>query len=151
MDSRRWSELWPKGASSLTKSELQSLDEAEFQKLAQMVARREQKTTGQKKSARKIRRRLQLKRRSEKRIPFSKKALSYRYLDCPNLACIKPDRAKTWRPLAKRNSKTYEVDCSNFSFIDDPIATMQAFQGIVESECVSRGFRINFVDKYGNV
>lgn len=148
MGSRSWYELWPESSSSLTTEKLQSLDESEFQKLGRMVARREQRSTGHGKHARKIQRKLQLKRRGEKRIPFSRKALNYRYLDCPNLACINPNRGKEWRPLAQRTSKTSDVDCVNFSFIDDPIATMQAFQRVVNSECKSRGFRINFNDKY---
>ncbi len=145
---RKWTDFWPDGVSGLKKSDLQSLDEAEFQKLAKMVHRREQRTTGSQKHANKVRRKLQLRRRSEKRIPFSKKALNYRYLDCPNLASIRPNRAKDWRPLVKRKSKTSDVDCINFSFIDDPIETMRTFEKIVSAECQSKGFRINFADKY---
>ena len=113
-----------------------------------MVVRRELKTTGKQRHAKKMRRKLQLLRRNEKRIPFSKKAMNYRYLSCPNLDCIKPNRAKEWRPLAKRKSKTSDVECENFSFIDDPIATMDAFEKIVKAECQSKGFRINFADQY---
>ena len=128
--------------------DLQSLDEVQFRKLTKMVARREQKVTGSRKHANKIKRKLQLKRRTEKRIPYSKRALRYRYLDCPNLACIQPSRATDWMPLSKRRSKSAEVDCKDFSFIDDPIGTMNSFQKIVGAECCSRGFKINFKDRY---
>ncbi|NOX40143.1 MAG: hypothetical protein GXP05_06420 [Alphaproteobacteria bacterium] len=132
----------------MSKQELQSLDESDFRKLASMVARREQKTTGSQNHANRIKRKLKLKRRTEKRIPFSKKALIYRYLDCPNLASIKPTRERDWRPLSKRKSKTSDVDCVNFSFIDDPITTMRTFERIVDAECNSKGFQINFTDNY---
>lgn len=148
MASKKWTDFWPDSTSSFTQQELQSLDEDEFNKLTRMVARRELKKTGDQRHAKKLQRKLRLRRRSEQRIPFSKKALNYRYMDCPNLECIKPSRAKDWRPLVKRKSKTSDISCSNFSFIDDPISTMQTFQKIVAAECVSKGFRINFEDRY---
>ncbi len=95
-----------------------------------------------------MKRKLKLKRRTEKRVPFPKKALTYRFLECPNLASIRPMRSTEWRPLHKRKSKTSDVDCINFSFIDDPVSTMETFDRIVAAECTSKGFRINFTDKY---
>lgn len=148
MTSNKWTGLWPESATSLTKLELQALEEEEFQKLAKMVKRREEKTTRSRKHASRIKRKLELKRRKSKRIPFSKKALNYRFLECSNLAAIRPNRAQYWRPLPKRKSKTSEIDCVDFSFIDDPISTMRTFEKIVTAECDSKGFRVNFTDKY---
>jgi len=148
LKNRRWTDLWPESTSSLTRDELQSLDESEFKQLLDMVARRELRTTGSHRHSKKLRRKLRLKRRTEQRIPFSKKAMTYRYIDCPNLASILPDRKKIWRPLPKRTGKTSDVDCQQFSFIDDPMGTMEIFKKIVGSECRSRGFKINFLDRY---
>lgn len=148
MRKQNWADLWPDGSSSLTKEELQRLDDDEFRKLLRMVARREIRNTGHQKHAKELQRKLQLRRRTEKRTPISKKALNYKYLDCPNLTCIRPSREADWKPLAKRKSNTSEVDCSDFSFIDNPIGTMQAFEAIVRSECETKGFRINFDDRY---
>ncbi len=148
MGSRKWTDLWPEGVSSLSKQKLQSLDESEFHKLTRMIARRELQTTGSQKHANRVKRKLRLKRRTEKRIPFSKKALTYRFVDCPNLESIRPTRAEDWRPLTKRKSKISDVDCDNFSFIDDPVATMRTFEKIIDAECNSKGFRINFNDRY---
>ncbi len=112
-----------------------------------MVARRERKSSGSGKRARSIRRKLIIRRRNEKRIPYSKKALSYRFLDCENISSVSPDRKKNWLPLHRRKGKTADIDCKDFSFIDNPIETMRLFWKIVDAECKSRGFRINFEDR----
>ena len=124
------------------------LDEREFQKLAGMIYAREWRLTGQKKRAKAVRRKLELKRRDEKRMPLSKKVLNYKYSECPNLASIRPLRSKEWRPPAKRKRNASDVDCANFSFIDNPVETMRTFEMIVQAECRSRGFQINFEDRY---
>lgn len=148
LSNKTWTDLWPESTANLRTTELQELDEAEFEKLINLIGRREAKTSGSQKRSKKVARQIKLKRRKEKRIPFTKKAMNYRYLECVNLNCIRPSRTSDWKPLPKRRVHATSVDCTNFSFIDEPVATMEAFEQLIAAECMSRGIRINFNDRY---
>lgn len=59
-----------------------------------------------------------------------------------------PERSTQWKPIAKRRGRHRDVECYDFSFIDNPIETMETFKKIVDAECKAKGFYIHFNDKY---
>lgn len=58
------------------------------------------------------------------------------------------DRAKKWKPLLGRRGgqQPHAVDLDNFSFIHNPIGTMEAFRRICEAEANELDVRVNFND-----
>ncbi|MCD1265535.1 hypothetical protein B5M44_11615 [Shinella sumterensis] len=144
---RTWEELWPTSHSKIGRSELQDLDDEEFRELRRLTFQREVRRTKNTSRAKKISRKLNLKRRFQPRVRFSKEALRARFQPCEILESFVPDRKSRWRKLLQRK-KGGEICCKNFSFIDYPKETSEILQKIALAECEAVAYRINFDDRY---
>lgn len=64
--------------------------------------------------------------------------------DTLNSLC--PDRISRWVPILSR-TKALRIDLSNFSFLDNPILTMEAFRDIALAELEGINVSLNFKDQ----
>ncbi|MGU3577114.1 hypothetical protein ACLBWZ_16485 [Brucellaceae bacterium C25G] len=144
-----WQEIWPRASDKLTAIDLQSLDDSNFSTLLQKTFSRNKKSHNKRK-ARNVSRKLIMKRRPIKRLFYSKNTLLARKRDCEFLDSFVPDRTKKWKTKLKERKIGTEVECKNFSFIDNPVETLKSLKNIAEAECNSVNFRINFIDDYIN-
>lgn len=142
-----WNQFWPMPSCEYTAENLRSLNDDDFVLLLKKLISRNKKTHNKRK-ARSIARDLQLKRRPSKRLAYTKNTLLARRRDCEFLDAFVPNRATKWKTKLKDRKIGTEVECRDFSFIDNPNATFQSLMKIAEAECNSVNFRINFVDDY---
>lgn len=68
---------------------------------------------------------------------------------CPILDGLYPERYKKWRQPNRRYLAGKELSFANFSFIDNPIETLNYFRWLAEAECVypPNSCKLNFVDE----
>ncbi len=89
--------------------------------------------------------------RKGKRPVFSKEALLFARFGHNIIASsLKADRRSSWVPLVKRRpSRMYsEIDLKNFSFIENPQATLDKLAKIVEFECHALEAQLHFDDDF---
>ncbi|CUX27091.1 hypothetical protein AGR8A_Cc60466 [Agrobacterium fabrum str. J-07] len=63
-----------------------------------------------------------------------------------SLGSLCPDRLKKWVPILSR-TKVIDIDLTHFSFLDNPIATMEAFAKIANAELEGINVSLNFKDQ----
>ncbi len=64
----------------------------------------------------------------------------------PILDGLFPERVTKWKPIFERAPKADELTLSNFSFVDDPVATIRNLQTIARFETDLTEGRLNFSD-----
>ena len=59
------------------------------------------------------------------------------------------ERTGSWRPILgrPRRESPQEIELNNFSFIHDPVRTIESFRQICEAEATELEVRINFNDE----
>lgn len=64
----------------------------------------------------------------------------------PILNNLCSNRKKDWIPPLARRHKEATIDLTNFSFVDDPIGTMEKLREVAEAELSVTSGRLNFLD-----
>jgi hypothetical protein len=62
------------------------------------------------------------------------------------LTALCPDRQARWVPILSR-TRYHQIDLSNFSFLENPTGTIEAFRSIAKAENDGLDVRLNFVDE----
>jgi hypothetical protein len=137
---------WPISVGEVSASELRTLGDEDFKLLVRRVKRRERETHGEA-HANSIARKLQLMRRTNRRIPFSQDVLLARHRECPFLDALVANRKTRWLKIKNRR-RGVTIACKNFSFIDNPLPTFEALSLIAEAECEAVNFRVDFLDTF---
>lgn len=127
---------------------LRRLPETDFQRLKSAVQKRAQISGAKPRSAKNLSRQLEKRRRRDKRVKISKKALLTQYSSNVILDSLVPNRKDRWKNIAKRKKIGNEVECIDFSFLDNPIKTFNTLQKIALLECEVLDFKIHFVDEF---
>ena len=80
---------------------------------------------------------------------FPKLLLAARFTPNALLDGLFPSRSTRWTPVMRRPhiGEMPEVNLTNFSFVHDPIGTMQALAKIIEIECTHTRATLNFMDQ----
>jgi hypothetical protein len=75
--------------------------------------------------------------------------LASRYVSNPLLDGLFPKRAARWTPVLRRPlvDDMPELDLRGFSFVHNPIATIESLSALIEMECTYARARLNFLDQ----
>lgn len=101
--------------------------------------------------AREVTQRLRRKYKINRRLPrVARELLAARYKANPLLEAFFPDRPTTWRTIPRRDPEKHNLslDIQEFSFIDDPVGTMQVISKLVELEATCVSAHVNFTFPY---
>jgi hypothetical protein len=139
--------FWPSSVEELSRSDLQGLDEYEFQRLAAHFVKREYKHTRSKKRARAIKRMLK-----NRRAPYLGdtvlKAESKRfYRQSALLESFVPDRAKRWQKKWQKRIDGRVLTIEDFSFLDNPLKTLDTLRELALRECTDKNLKVHFIDE----
>ena len=138
--------LWPRGLSDFSKEDLQKIPDHEFSWLKQQLRKRAKKRTNSTTASNAIAREIEVRRRSTKRTPFTKRLLLAKFKTCEIMDVLVRNRRTRWEKSIPRRKKLARVDASNFSFLDNPEATLRTLRRIAECECDAASLELNFVD-----
>ena len=74
--------------------------------------------------------------------------LAAKFKESPLLDGILPSRKSTWIPVLKRTTpeELPQLDLTKFTFVGNPIGTMEMLSRILEMECKQAKARLNFLD-----
>jgi len=98
--------------------------------------------------ARKFLKRYRAAVRRDPRFQLDIELLDAKFVACPILDTLMPDREVRWKNMLTRADvgDFSNVDLKDFSFIEDPASVLAGLKKIAEVECVSRIARLNFKD-----
>lgn len=142
-------DIWPLPFRKLTAEIVQLLSDEDFYSLRRLVYRRACRHQRSDRQARKLIRRLILRRQGMKLFPELRvhhpTMFFAKYKDNTILERLYPDRRKRWvQPVSRKN--TVYFDLQNFSFIDAPNDTMRQLRDIAAAECTARVGTLDFGD-----
>ena len=144
--------LWPRPFRKMTASVLRPMADEEFFLLCRLVHKRIRKHHGNDRHADNLVRRLKRRRYGLKLLhekldikrqhPY---LLFYQYKDNAILNNFLPRRKFLWKkPIERKETRNFIL--KNFSFVDDPNATMNLLQEIASAECTTLAARLDFAD-----
>jgi hypothetical protein len=83
---------------------------------------------------------------------ISKRLMAAQFRDSQLLEGFLPSRKAKWRPVMQRHDLGLvpEVDLERFSFVHNPIETVEKIRSILEIEATELGARLNFLDERCN-
>jgi hypothetical protein len=83
---------------------------------------------------------------------ISKRLMAAQFRDSQFLEGFLPGRRAKWRPVMQRRDLGLvpEVDLEKFSFVHNPIKTVEQISSILEIEAAELGARLNFLDERCN-
>lgn len=139
--------LWPISTKKLKPHLLRALSDEDFSLLKSWIAKRSRKWGLSPTSAKKLTRRIELRRRLNKGSRFSRGFLVAKYRPSEILDALIPDREHLWKPISKRR-RGRAISCEEFSFLDNPVPTYQTLIRMAEADCSAIHYRIDFHDEY---
>lgn len=138
-------EIWPISSSDLGIELLRSLDDGEFRELCRRIRGRILASGGDRRMAARVVRQLQKKRNPKRHLKIPKSLMARKIKPSPILDNILKDRRRIWINPIKRKEEQ-EIILDGFSFLDNPITTMEALENIARAECVSLRMSVHFDD-----
>lgn len=139
--------IWPRSLRRLRGDLLRQLDDETFAELLRRIRRRAFIHSGSFRHARERCRVLLRRRRPYGHSPIPKRMLVVQYKESALLDGLVGNRRASWVP-PKRRTKVAHITLQNFSFIDNPIGTLQLICTLIEAEAECRDARVDFDDPH---